>query len=147
MSPAISLPPGLDPSKLSKDVTAYSDLQLERLTFIPPLPQVLTVPCTVVKGPPTSSAGNEGQSLPANHTPPPAATPCFEEGTWSRLLELPVWVFSRQEKNSRNGEKGMGLDFSRCSFAGSWFCERPGMGFDSPRPTGVRSGFLLRDNP
>jgi len=61
MSPAFSIPPGLDASKLSKDVSAYSDLQLERLTFTPPLPQVLTAPCTVVKGPPTSSAGNEGQ--------------------------------------------------------------------------------------
>lgn len=41
-----------------RNISAYSDLQTARLSFVPPLPRVLRGPVVAKYGPPTSSAGN-----------------------------------------------------------------------------------------
>ncbi|CAI7911498.1 unnamed protein product [Closterium sp. NIES-53] len=56
---SVALPEGLDASKLSKDISAYSELQQARLKFRPTLPSMLDGPSVVEKGPPTKAAGND----------------------------------------------------------------------------------------
>ena len=53
--------PGLDLTKLSKDISIYSDLQRDRLNYRPVLPGTLNGPFKVEHGPPTTSAGNPGK--------------------------------------------------------------------------------------
>ncbi|GJP45206.1 hypothetical protein CLOM_g4625 [Closterium sp. NIES-68] len=56
---SVALPAGLDASKLSKDISSYSELQLARLKYRPTLPSMLDGPSVVEKGPPTKAAGND----------------------------------------------------------------------------------------
>ncbi|CAI5477384.1 unnamed protein product [Closterium sp. Yama58-4] len=59
MGLSVALPEGLDASKLSKDISVYSELQQSRLKYRPTLPSMLDGPCVVEKGPPTKAAGND----------------------------------------------------------------------------------------